>query len=153
MKLYIASDHAGYTLKSKILKNIKDLTFTDLGCSTEDSVDYPDFAHNLCSKIGEDDRGILICGSGIGMSMTANRYSNIRAALIPPTQNDFSPEKSVSSIYTEASRRHNNANVLVLPGRFMSFEQAWSCILVFLDTKFEGGRHKRRLDKINKTIY
>ena len=146
--LYIASDHAGYELKQKIIKIIKDIVVTDLGCDTEDSVDYPDYAHKLYSKIGDNDRGILICGTGIGMSMTANRHKHIRAALIPPTENDFSNKKSISVVYTEFSRKHNNANVLVLPGRFMSFEQAWKCICAFLQTDFEGGRHKRRIDKL-----
>ena len=147
--LYIASDHAGYELKNKIIKIIKDIKMIDLGCNTEDSVDYPDYAHKLCSEISENDRGILICGTGIGMSMTANRYNHIRAALIPPTtENVYSNKKSLSVIYAEYSRKHNNANVLVLPGRFMTFEQAWKCIYIFLKTDFEGGRHQRRIDKL-----
>ena len=149
--IYIASDHAGYELKKELIKTIKNIELIDLGCNNRNSVDYPDYAHKLCSSIKTNkDKGVLICGTGLGMSMVANRYNHIRAALIPPSTTNFSSNKDVSQVYTELSRKHNNANVLVLPGRFMCLEQAWKCIYVFLNTKFEEGRHKKRIDKISK---
>ncbi len=136
-KIYIASDHAGFELKEKIILNFKDLNFDNLGTNSSDSVDYPDFAHKLSKKIIDDNScfGVLICGSGIGMSMVANRYEGVRAGLC------LNPEMAM------LARKHNNANVLVLGSRLISFEEATKSIEVFLSTNFEGGRHQGRLDK------
>ena len=135
-KIYIASDHAGYEMKSKLCDNFK--TFIDLGTNSNESVDYADFAHNLTHNVSqnEDSLGILICGTGVGMSMAANRKKGIRAGLVN------SPK------ITRLIRQHNNANVLVLPGRFMADEEAKNCVQIFLETEFEAGRHKKRIEKI-----
>ena len=135
-KLYIASDHAGFALKSKLCDRFKSLV--DLGTNSEESVDYPDFAHKLTNEVLKDNSnlGILICGTGVGMSMAANRVKGIRAGLV--SNNEIA----------RLIRQHNNANVLVLPGRFMDEEEAINCVKVFLETKFEAGRHKQRIDKI-----
>ena len=135
-KIYIASDHAGYEMKSKLCDYFK--TFIDLGTNSKESVDYADFAHNLTNNVSqnEDSLGILICGTGVGMSMAANRKKGIRAGLVN------SPE------ITRLIRQHNNANVLVLPGRFMADEEAKNCVKIFLETEFEAGRHKKRIEKI-----
>ncbi|PPR49775.1 MAG: putative ribose-5-phosphate isomerase B [Alphaproteobacteria bacterium MarineAlpha5_Bin5] len=136
-KIFIASDHAGYSLKSKLMDNFSNL-LTDLGTDTEESVDYPDFAHELTSKINytPNSLGILICGSGVGMSIAANRNKNIRAGLVH------------NSKIAKLIRQHNNANVLVLPGRFIDIQEAIKCVENFLNTEFESGRHKKRIDKI-----
>ena len=136
--IYIASDHAGFDLKNQII-NSND-NFVDLGPVNKDSVDYPDFAYNLVSKINSNisSRGILICGTGIGMAIAANRDENIRAGLA------FNPE------IAKLMRQHNDANVLVLPGRFMDVQEAIEIVNTFLETDFEGGRHERRVNKINK---
>mgnify|MGYP001314097588 FL=1 len=135
-KIYIASDHAGYEMKSKLCDYFKN--FIDLGTNSNESVDYADFAHNLTNNVSqnEDSLGILICGTGVGMSMAANRKKGIRAGLVS------SPE------ITRLIRQHNNANVLVLPGRFMADEDAKNCVQIFLETEFEAGRHKKRIEKI-----
>ena len=135
-KVYIASDHAGYQLKEEILKANKHL-IEDLGTDSKESVDYPDFALSLIEnmKNDEDSKGILICGTGNGMAITANRHKNIRAGLV------FNAE------ITKLIRRHNDANVLVLPGRFIDIQEALKCVDIFLTTKFEQGRHKRRIQK------
>tara|TARA_Y100000589_G_scaffold203652_1_gene192161 strand:- start:1963 stop:2400 length:438 start_codon:yes stop_codon:yes gene_type:complete len=136
-KIYIASDHAGFELKERIILTFKELNFDNLGTNSLDSVDYPDFAHGLSKKITEEDTcfGVLICGSGIGMSMVANRHKGVRAALC------------FNSQMAQLAREHNNANVLVLGSRLISFEEAIKSLKVFLATKFEGGRHQGRLDK------
>ena len=134
MGIFIASDHAGFELK-EYLKNHFDLL--DLGTNNNTSCDYPVFAKKLCNQIKENDRGILICGTGIGMSIAANRFKNIRAALC------FNGEMAV------LSRQHNDANVLVLGARIISAETAHNCVEKFLSTNFEGGRHQRRLELIN----
>ena len=135
-KIYIASDHAGYEMKSKLCDYFK--IFIDLGTNSNESVDYADFAHNLTNNVSqnEDSLGILICGTGVGMSMAANRKKGIRAGLVN------SPK------ITRLIRQHNNANVLVLPGRFMADEEAKNCVQIFLETEFEAGRHKKRIEKI-----
>ena len=140
--ILIASDHAGYELKQQLLE-YTNLDLLDLGPYNSDSVDYPNYAHMLCGKItkSQDIKGILLCGSGIGMSITANRYPFVRAALC------HCPE------FAELARKHNNANVLVMPARFIDFETALQSIAVFLNTEFEGGRHERRLKKINISFY
>ena len=138
-KIYIASDHAGFELKEKILKANKDL-LEDLGTNSKESVDYPSFAKNLIKNMKKDDssRGILICGTGNGMAITANRHKNIRAGLV------F--DREVAKLI----RQHNNANVLILPGRFIDVQEALKCVDIFLTTNFEEGRHKKRIEMINK---
>jgi len=136
----MASDHGGYELKS-ILKD--ELVKTgwqvlDLGAHGPDSVDYPDYAHAMATALGDGqaERGVLICGTGIGISIAANRYAHIRAALVH------------DSFTARMSRQHNNANVLVLGGRVIGSEVAKDCLKSFLETEFEGGRHASRLAKI-----
>ena len=135
-KLYIASDHAGFALKSKLCDRFESLV--DLGTNSEESVDYPDFAHKLTNEILKDagNLGILICGTGVGMSMAANRVKGIRAGLV--SNNEIA----------RLIRQHNNANVLVLPGRFMDEEEAIKSVKTFIETEFEAGRHQARIDKI-----
>ena len=139
-KLYIASDHAGFTLKEFVKKKLsKKIKFDDQGPhSDEISVNYPDFAHKLCKKVSKNslNMGILICGSGMGMSMAANRHKKIRAALCYSVEN------------TKLSRLHNNANVITLGARLINKNTAMKCINTFLKTKFEGGRHLKRVKKI-----
>ena len=139
-KLYIASDHAGFTLKEFVKKKLsKKIKFFDQGPhSDEISVNYPDFAHKLCKKVSKNssNMGILICGSGMGMAMAANRHKKIRAALCYSVEN------------TKLSRLHNNANVITLGARLINKNTAMKCINTFLKTKFEGGRHLKRVKKI-----
>ena len=135
-KLYIASDHAGFALKSKLCDRFESLV--DLGTNSEESVEYPDFAHKLTNEILKDagNLGILICGTGVGMSMAANRVKGIRAGLV--SNNEIA----------RLIRQHNNANVLVQPGRFMDEEEAIKSVKTFIETEFEVGRHQARIDKI-----
>ena len=135
--IFIASDHAGFELKSKILKSL-DVSIVDLGTKNLDRVDYTDYADILVSNVlSNNSKGILICGSGIGMAIAANRNRAIRAGLA------FNPE--IAKLMIE----HNNANVLVLPGRFMSIEISLKCVNNFINSKFEGGRHQKRIDKLS----
>ena len=135
--IFIASDHAGYELKSKIITSFGNFVI-DLGTSSLERVDYTDYAEILVSKvISHDSKGILICGSGIGMSIAANRNRAIRAGIA------FNPE--IAKLMIE----HNDANVLVLPGRFMNVEISIKCVNNFLNSKFEGGRHKKRIEKLS----
>ena len=135
-KIYIASDHAGFALKSKLCDRFESLV--DLGTNSEESVDYPDFAHKLTNEVLKDpgNLGILICGTGVGMSMAANRVKGIRAGLV--SNNEIA----------RLIRQHNNANVLVLPGRFMDEEEAIKSVKNFIETEFEAGRHQARINKI-----
>ena len=136
MTLFIASDHAGFELKQK-LKTSFDLE--DLGPDSDESVDYPDYAKALCEKVlATNSKGILLCGSGIGMSITANRFQGIRAALVN------------SEELAALSRQHNDANVLILAARFIYEDQAQKIVNTWLNTDFEGGRHQRRVEKIEK---
>ena len=138
-KIFIASDHAGYNLKRKILsKYLKSIKIIDLGPNTKNSVDYPDFAKKLSKKVSSNKGsfGILICGSGMGMAIAANKTKNIRAALCYSKKN------------TQLSRLHNNANIITLGERLIDKNNAFSLIKIFLSTKFEGGRHLRRVKKI-----
>ena len=139
-KIFISSDHAGYNLKEQIKKKFKNkYIFKDLGTNnSEKSVNYPDYAHKLCKKVGNDSKnmGILVCGSGMGMSMAANRHKKIRAA------------QCFSLKSTKLTRLHNDANVITLGERLISKNLAFKCINVFLNTKFEGGRHLKRIKKI-----
>ena len=139
-KLYIASDHAGFALKEFVKEKLsKKIKFDDQGPhSDEISVNYPDFAHKLCKKVSKNssNMGILICGSGMGMAMAANRHKKIRAALCYSVKN------------TKLSRLHNNSNVITLGARLINKNTAMKCINTFLKTKFEGGRHLKRVKKI-----
>ncbi len=139
-KIVIASDHAGYSLKEYVKKflNRKKIQIKDVGANSNEKVDYPDYAHKL-SKVIKKNRnsiGVLICGSGQGMIMAANKHKNIRAALC----------YNVKS--TKLSRLHNDANVITLGSRLISKKNALKYLNIFLKTKFEGGRHKKRIRKI-----
>ena len=140
MKIFISSDHAGFSLKNHIYKNLKKKNYKieDLGPFTDKSVDYPIFAKNLANKISRNKTsfGILICGSGTGMAMAANKVKNIRAAVCYNIKN------------TKLSRLHNNANVITVGSRLTSKNLAFKLVNIFLKTKFEGGRHLRRIKKI-----
>ena len=139
-EILIASDHAGYKLKKILIQELQGkIKFDDLGPFSEGSVDYPDYARKLSKKIDlkKDLLGVLICGSGIGMSMVANRFKNVRAALC------------MNNKMSMLARQHNNANILVLGSRLISEQEAIKCLLVFLKTNYEGGRHQARLDKFN----
>ena len=139
-KIYISSDHAGYNLKENIKRKFKKkYIFFDLGTNNSKvSVNYPDFAHRLCKKVTNDSKniGILVCGSGMGMSMAANKHKKIRAAVCYSVKN------------TKLSRLHNNANIITLGSRLTKKDTAFKCIEAFINTKFEGGRHKKRVEKI-----
>jgi ribose 5-phosphate isomerase B len=141
-RIPIASDHAGFELKEKLEAALRELGYDveDLGTDSESSTDYPDYAHPLAREVssGEARRGVLLCGTGLGMSYVANRYPNVRAAVA------WSPE------IAELARRHNDANVLVLPARFLSDEQGIAILKRWLETPFEGGRHERRVVKIER---
>jgi len=141
LKIAICSDHAGYELKLKVIDYLNTqnpVALKDFGAFSSESSDYPDYAHPMASSVetGEFDFGISICGSGNGISMTVNKHKGIRAALC------WMPE--IASL----ARRHNNANVLSLPARFISKEEALKMVDIFFSTDFEGGRHQRRIDKI-----
>ncbi|MCU0431894.1 MAG: ribose 5-phosphate isomerase B [Bacteroidia bacterium] len=139
-KLAAGSDHAGFALKQEMVAYLRSLGYevTDHGTHTEQSVDYPDFAHPVASAVekGEAELGLLICGSGNGISMAANKHAGIRAALC------WKPE------IAELARQHNDANIISLPARFISTDEAKACIDKFLNTAFEGGRHANRVNKI-----
>jgi ribose 5-phosphate isomerase B len=141
MKIAIGGDHAGFQYKKEVIKALKEKghEVKDFGPNSEDSVDYPDFAHPVSKGVDEKafDFGILICGSGNGVAITANKYKKVRAALC--WRKDL----------TELSRQHNDANILCLPARFISVEEAKDFALTFLNTPFEGGRHKTRVEKIS----
>jgi ribose 5-phosphate isomerase B len=141
MKITIASDHAGFGLKSRILRYLteKNLETSDLGTTGRDSVDYPDYAVMVAKSVsdGRSDLGILICGTGIGMSIAANKVSGIRAALCHNTAT------------AEASRRHNDANVLVLGERVLDEETALQIVETWLGSEFDAGRHRKRIEKID----
>ncbi len=139
-KIAFASDHAGYEMKKKIEEFVvaKGYEFADFGTDSEESCDYPDFAHLAAQAIekGECDFGIAMCGSGNGIQMTLNKHQQIRAALC------WQPEIAT------LAKQHNNANVLVLPARFIDEATAKQIVEAYLDAEFEGGRHQRRIDKI-----
>ena len=136
----IGADHAGFELK-EILKSylkVKGYSVKDFGCNSNESVDYPDFAHPVARMVEENDStlGILICGSGNGINMTANKHQGVRSALC------WLPE------IAELARLHNNANILALPARFLTTEEAFKIVDTFFSKDFEGGRHQNRVDKI-----
>ena len=138
--IIIASDHAGVEMKAAVVDELRrrGLPVTDAGPATADSVDYPDYAAAVAGPVsgGAVPRGILICGSGIGMSIAANKFPGVRAGLC------------LTEEMAALSRRHNDANILVLPGRLIGVEEARRIVRAWLDTPFEGGRHQRRVDKI-----
>jgi ribose 5-phosphate isomerase B len=138
----IASDHAGVEMKQRLVAELKKLGYQpdDIGANDPSKPDdYPDYAHPLAKEVstGEAKRGILLCGSGVGMDIVANRYPGVRAAL------------AWAPVIGELSRRHNDSNILVLPSRFMTDDQAVETMKAWLDAKFEGGRHERRVNKID----
>ena len=139
-KIFISSDHAGFKLKELIKKHLKkkNLNFQDLGPNYENSVDYPDYAHKVAKKVkvNRNNIGILVCGSGTGMNIVANKHKNIRAA------------QCFNLKSTKLSRLHNDANIITLGSRLITKKNALKFISVFLNTKFDGGRHLRRVKKI-----
>jgi ribose 5-phosphate isomerase B len=141
MKLGVASDHAGFGLKEDIKEALQSEghTVKDFGCEDENSCDYPDFANKLCAALlnEECERGVLVCGTGLGMSYTANRYKGIRAALCTSVE------------MAKMSREHNDANVLVLGSRVIESKLAHDILKTWLETPFDGGRHLRRIRKID----
>jgi len=140
MKVAIGCDHAGLSLKNDITHVLKELAieWEDVGTKTEESVDYPDFGERVAELVsnGKMERGILICGTGIGMSIVANKFPGVRAALC------------CEAFSATMSRLHNDANLLVLPGRIIDGKTAADIVKVWFTTPFEGGRHQKRLDKI-----
>lgn len=140
MKIGIASDHGGFVLKEAIKRHFKEIEFDDAGTFSEESCDYPDCISKVCSRIqgGQLEYAIVICGTGIGASMAANKMAGIRAALC------------CNEYMAEMAKRHNNANVLALGARVLGEELAFKIIDRWLNTSFEGGRHQRRIDKIHR---
>lgn len=140
MNVAIGSDHAGFKLKNEMLVYLleKGIELQDFGPDSADSVDYPDFAHKVAESVadGENDLGILICGSGNGVCITANKHKGIRAAL--------AWEEEIASL----ARQHNNANILCVPARFVSKQKAFKIVDAWLNAEFEGGRHQNRVSKI-----
>lgn len=140
MKVAIGGDHAGFEYKQKLIDFLKEkgIQVKDFGPKTDESVDYPDHVHPLATAVGneEQDLGILICGSANGVAITANKHEKIRAAI--------AWEAELAAL----ARQHNNANIICLPARFISYELAQEIVKTFLETDFEGGRHERRVNKI-----
>ena len=140
MKIVIASDHGGFHLKQSILKLLdsQKIAYVDLGVSSEDSVDYPDYAAKVAESLakGEVDGGILVCGTGIGMAIAANKYRGVRAAVV------------TDPFTAQMSKEHNDANVIALGGRVLDDAKAAAAVQAWLDAKFQAGRHQRRLEKI-----
>ena len=139
-KIFISSDHAGYKLKEAIKLHLtkKKLSFQDMGPYNDNRVDYPDFAHKVARrvKLKKNNFGILVCGSGMGMNIAANRHKNIRAA------------QCFNLKSTKLSRLHNDANIITLGSRLLNKKNVMSLVNIFLNTKFEGGRHTKRIKKI-----
>lgn len=136
----IGADHAGFQLKSEVIKHLESLGYQvkDYGCYSEESIDYADFGHPVADYVESNDgsKGIVICGSGNGINMTVNKHQGIRGALCW--------NKEIAQL----AREHNDANILTLPARFVSVEQALEMVDTFWNTSFEGGRHQKRIDKI-----
>jgi ribose 5-phosphate isomerase B len=137
----IGADHAGFELKNRLVQALRDLGYTpeDLGTTSSESTDYPDFAHQVADRVsrGTAARGVLLCGTGLGMSYAANRHHGVRAAVA------WTPE------IARLAREHNDANVLVLPARFLGEAEGIEILKIWLDTPFAGGRHSRRIAKID----
>ena len=142
MNIAIASDHGGFELKAQLIEYYKNkgISLQDMGTYSSDSCDYPDIAEKLCQAIlsGETETGILVCGTGIGISIAANRHKGIRAAVL------------YDDDVARLAREHNNANIAVFGGRTMKKEDVFRRMDIFLKTEFEGGRHQRRIDKLDK---
>jgi ribose 5-phosphate isomerase B len=140
MKIAIGSDHAGFSLKEELKAYLQNKGFEvkDFGTFSEERADYPDYAHQVAKAVetNEEERGVLICGSGNGVNMTANRHHNVRSALC------WNEE------IAKLARQHNDANVIALPARFMDEKEAEKCLDAFFTTAFEGGRHEQRVKKI-----
>lgn len=140
MRVYLGSDHAGFQMKEALKPYLegRGLEVHDMGAVSEDSVDYPDFAEKVARGVadGDADRGVLVCGSGIGMAMAANKVDGVRAAMVTDAE------------LARMMRLHNDANVVTLGGRYISRQLAEEILGAFFDTEFEGGRHQRRVDKI-----
>lgn len=137
MKLFIGSDHAGYQYKEQIKAHFMGYDWNDMGCDSEDSVDYPDYAHAVANNVADNNtKGVLICGSANGVAMTANKNKNIRAAI------------AWTEEIAELARLHNDANIVCIPARFIDVQTAIHIIDIFLNTRFEGGRHQKRVEKI-----
>ena len=140
VKIAVGSDHAGFELKQNIIEHLseRNMNYVDFGTSCLDSVDYPDYAKKVAEEVNSNDliMGILVCGSGQGMAMTANRFKNVRAAICH------------NSDVAKVTRQHNDANVLCLGSRFINISEAIKCVDVFLSTDFEGERHLKRINKI-----
>ena len=142
MKKYIpiGADHAGFELKKSIIKHLKEKGYEleDFGCYSEESIDYPDYGHPVAEKVNSNTTtlGIVICGSGNGINMTVNKHQGVRGALCWVVE------------IAELARQHNNANILALPARYLSNEEALLIVDAFFETEFEGGRHERRVNKI-----
>jgi len=141
MRISIGADHAGFIYKKKLVKYLTDkgIEVQDFGTFSTDSVDFPDFAHPTAEAVeaGKADFGILLCGSGQGVNMTANKHQGVRSALCWNTD------------IARLTRQHNNANIIALPARFVAYEYAVEMIEIFLNTEFEGGRHEKRVGKIS----
>ena len=139
-KIFIASDHAGFDLKQKLIEEMPNDTFEDLGTNSKESVDYTDYANKLADRLSKNNnrKGVLICGTGVGMSMAANKFNNIRAGLV------------YNSEVAKLIREHNDANILVLPGKYMDLKEALKSLDNFISSPFEGGRHNIRLKKMIK---
>ncbi|MBN1192344.1 MAG: ribose 5-phosphate isomerase B [Coriobacteriia bacterium] len=141
MRIHVGADHAGFELKEHVKARLAELgnDVTDVGTYSEESVDYPDFAAEVARAVarGDADSGILVCGTGLGMAIAANKVPGVRAVQASDLE------------VAVMARRHNNANVLTLPGRYMSPEVADEVVAAFLGTEYEGGRHQRRIDKIS----
>jgi len=139
-KIFISSDHAGFKLKEEIKSHLskRNISFKDMGPFNDDRVDYPDYAHKVARKVktNKNNLGILVCGSGMGMNIAANRHKNIRAA------------QCFNLKSTKLSRLHNDANIITLGSRLLNKKLALNCVNTFLNTKFEGGRHSKRIKKI-----
>ena len=137
----ICLNHLFISLKEKLIEQMPKDTFEDLGTNSLEMVDYTDYANELAGRISKNNnkKGILICGTGVGMSVAANKFKNIRAGLV------------YNSEVAKLIREHNDANILVLPGRYMDIHEAKKCVENFLSSSFEGGRHSRRLNKIVKS--
>lgn len=142
MKLAIASDHGGFHLKKAILRLLdsRKIEYVDLGVTSEDSVDYPDYAAQVAGQVssGQADAGILVCGTGIGMAITANKFKGIRAAVV------------TDPFTAQMSKEHNDSNVIALGGRVLDEPKAEATVQAWLDAKFQAGRHERRLEKISE---
>jgi ribose 5-phosphate isomerase B len=144
MRIALAADHAGYLLKDELARWLSEQghEVTDLGTNGPESVDYPEYGHRLARVVasGEADRGIAVCGSGIGISIAINREPKCRCARVD------------DPLSAELAREHNDANVLALGGRLIGSDMAKACVLAFLDTQFAGGRHQRRVDQLSQLL-